>query len=204
MLQNRVDPLGRFIRTSARGLWMGNRGVIHKHKEITSAFKHKAWIICLLQFKERHRTVMMPGRWTELFFMDEATAFAAGHRPCFECRKSDAKRFKSCWIKGNPLHNFTMKTSINLIDEIIHRERIDKKREKVTHERPPTDLPEGTFILINDDLCVFTNGKLHRWTPFGYENSIAMPEVSTVTVLTPRSIVNAFSAGYVPQMAGVL
>jgi hypothetical protein len=84
MLQNRVDPFGNIIRTPARGAWMGNRGVIHdEHKTIRKAFKIKAWITCALQFKGRHREVMTPNRWTELFFLDEATAFAAGHRPCF-------------------------------------------------------------------------------------------------------------------------
>jgi hypothetical protein len=203
MLQNRVDPLGRFISTSARGSWMGNRGVIHKDKQIVRAFKHKAWITCALEFKGKHRTVMMPDRWTELFFLDEATAFAAGHRPCFECRKDDAKRFKSCWIKGNPTHNFTMATSINQIDEIIHHERIDDNKEKVLHERMLVDIPEGTFILLNDEPYIFTQDKFHRWTPFGYENEIGIPEITTFAVLTPHSIVNALRAGYVPQINSV-
>jgi hypothetical protein len=203
MLQNRVDPLGRFIKTSARGSWMGNRGVIHMHKQITKPFKHKAWITCALEFKGRKRTVMMPGRWTELFFLDEATAFAAGHRPCFECRKGDAQRFKSCWLKGNPVHNFNMTTSINLIDAIIHGERIDKEKKKVMHQQVSSDIPEGTFILMNDDAYVFTNSRLHRWTAFGYEDGIPVPEGSTLTVLTPHSIVNAFRAGYTPQIKGV-
>lgn len=201
MLQNRVDPLGRFIKTSARGSWMGNRGVIHKHKEITRAFKHKAWIICTLEFKGRKRTVMTPDRWTELFFLDEATAFAAGHRPCFECRKADAGRFKSCWIQGNPLHHFNMTTSIHEIDEIIHSERIDTEKKKIMHQRMPSDIPDGTFILMNEHPYVLKNSRLHRWTPFGYEDSIAVPEASTLTVLTPHSIVNAFRAGYAPQTA---
>src|SRR5688572_2180120 len=133
MLQNRVDPLGRLIETRARGSWLGNRGVIHnEHKQITRAFKHKAWITCALEFKGRKRTVMSPDRWTELFFLDEATAFAAGHRPCFECRREEALRFKSFWIQGNPEHSFHMKTSIQLIDNIIHSERIDANNKKIT------------------------------------------------------------------------
>lgn len=201
MLQNRVDPLGRLIETSARGLWMGNRGVIHnEHQQIIRNFKHKAWITCTLTFKERKRTVMTPGRWTELFFLDEATAFAAGHRPCFECRKQDAKKFKSCWIMGNPAHNFSMATSINQIDEIIHRERIDDQKKKVVHQHMTEDIPEGTFLLIHDDPFVFSKGRLLQWTPFGYADSIAVPEHSALTILTPRSIVNAFRAGYVPQI----
>src|SRR5450432_2352002 len=103
MLQNRVDPYGEIIRTEARGSLMGNRGVIHDaNQKIVRAFKHKAWIACALQFQGRRRAVMSPNRWTELFFLDETTAFAAGHRPCSECRKENFKKFKQCWIIGNP------------------------------------------------------------------------------------------------------
>jgi hypothetical protein len=200
MLPNRVDPFGNIILTRARGTFMGNRGVIHnKDNQITHAFKHKAWIICVLEFKGRKRTVMAPDRWTELFFLDEATAFAAGHRPCFECRREDATKFKSCWIDGNPEHHFNTKTSIQLIDEVIHRQRIDGDKKKVTHQLLSPDIPEGTFITLNGDPYIFSKQKLHRWTPFGYENTIALPEGSAVTLLTPPSIVNAFRAGYEPQ-----
>ena len=200
MLQNRIDPLGKFIVTSARGSWMGNRGVIHKDKQIVKAFKHKAWITCQLEFKGRERTVMTPGHWTELFFLDEATAFAAGHRPCFECRKIDALKFKSCWIAGNPSHNFNAKTSINRIDEVLHLERIDAKNEKVLHQRISSQIPDGTFVLLGNDPYLFHHRKLYRWTPFGYENGQAAPETTMLAILTPFSVVNAFSAGYVPQM----
>jgi hypothetical protein len=201
MLQNRVDPFGRIIMTDARGAFMGNRGVIHNEdKQITHAFKHKQWIICTLQFKGRRRSVMTPGRWTELFFLDEATAFAAGHRPCFECRKEDATRFKSCWIQGNPSYNFTMKTSIKDIDQVLHRERIDSDKKKVTHQSLPSELPDGTFVSIDEHPCLLNQGRLHRWTPFGYDNSFVLPETEILTVLTPHSVVNAFSAGYRPQL----
>jgi hypothetical protein len=202
MLQNRVDPMGRIIETSARGLWMGNRGVIHnEHKQITRVFKHKAWIICQLSFKERKRMVMSPNRWTELFFLDEATAFAAGHRPCFECRKDDAKRFKSCWIKGNPSYQFNLTTSIGDIDEIIHRERINSVKKKITHQRERSEIADGTFISMDDAPYLFKNDRLHRWTPFGYEDSMAVHNSSTFKILTPNSIVNAFREGYVPQVS---
>jgi len=99
MLQNRVDPLGNIIKTPARGQWMGNRGVIHNDKkEILRPFKLKAWITCKLEFKNWKRQVMTPNRYTELFFLDEATAFGAGHRPCFECRRDDYNLFKSYWL----------------------------------------------------------------------------------------------------------
>lgn len=202
MLQNRVDPFGRFIRTSARGAWMGNRGVIHHDKQITKVFKHKAWITCALEFKGRKRAVMTPGRWTELFFLDEATAFAAGHRPCFECRREDALEFKSRWINGNPVYGFSMTTSIHQIDGIIHRERITDDKQKVTHQSIASDLPQGTFVLVKNDPYVISNDKLHRWTAFGYDESIPIPK-TTLTILTPHSIIQAFRAGYVPQIKGV-
>jgi hypothetical protein len=183
---------------------MGNRGVIHnEHKQITHTFKHKAWITCSLEFKGRKRTVMTPGRWTELFFLDEATAFAAGHRPCFECRREDAQRFKFCWIQGNASHNLSMNTSIKEIDEVIHRERIDSEKKKVVHQRRSSEIPEGTFILFGAAPYIVSKKRLHRWTPFGYEKSITLPQDSFITVLTPNSIVNAFQAGYIPEIARV-
>ncbi len=201
MLQNRVDPFGNIIKTSARGLWMGNRGVIHnEQQEIVKPFKNKAWITCVLEFKGRQRTVMTPDRWTELFFMDEATAFSAGHRPCFECRREDAKEFKTSWIQGNAVHNFTMSTSINEIDEVIHGERIDGAKKKLMHPLSPSEMPDGAFVLWNDEPYLFSKLMLHRWTPFGYEGSFAVPEASMLLVLTPRSIINAFRAGYSPQI----
>src|SRR6187551_1448243 len=150
MLQNRVDRLGRIIKTSARGFLMGNRGVIHnKHKEIIRAFKHIAWIACALEFKGRKRTVMTADRWTELFFLDEATAFAAGHRPCFECRREDANRFKAYWLKGNPAYNFSLKTPIDAIDKILHHERMNEDSSKKMYKTNAGSLPDGTFISNN-------------------------------------------------------
>ena len=127
-LQNRVDPFGQLIRTTARGAWMGNRGLIHnEHQQIIRPFRLKAWITCVLEFKGRHREVMTPNLYTELFFLDEATAFSAGHRPCAECRRADFNLFKAAWVQGNPLYMYNMKTPIGEIDEIMHRERIDMK-----------------------------------------------------------------------------
>src|ERR1700730_14192737 len=101
-LQNRVDPFGRLIRTTARGAWMGNRGLIHnEYQQIVRTFRLKAWITCRLEFKGWYRKVMSPNRYTELFFLDEATAFSAGHRPCAECRREDFNRFKAAWLQGN-------------------------------------------------------------------------------------------------------
>lgn len=202
MLQNRVDPKGQLIQTRARGLWMGNRGVIHnEQKEIVRPFKLQAWITCLLAFKERKFTIMAPGRWTQLFFMDEATAFAAGHRPCAECRRSDFNRFKEYWLLGNPGYGFTNKTLIREIDAILHLERITANKEKVTFEAGPDQLPDGVFVLIGNNPYLLHKGQLHLWTPFGYTDTMTIPAVKQITVLTPRSVVQAFNAGYIPQVA---
>jgi hypothetical protein len=201
MLQNRVDPQGNLIKASARGAWLGNRGQLHGNgKSILRPFKHKAWIICLLEFKNRHRAVMSPGLWTELFFLDEATAFAAGHRPCFECRREDANSFKAAWLTGNPQYGFDKKTSIGKIDDVIHAERIGSDGQKVTFEADIDSLPNGTFILLHEQPYMLANKVIYYWTPAGYKKPQAQPEAETVAVLTPRSVVNAFIAGYLPQM----
>jgi hypothetical protein len=202
MLQNRVDPYGQLIKTAARGYWMGNRGIIHDdHQTVLRPFKLKAWITCKLEFKARKRKVMSPSRYTELFFLDEVTAFAAGHRPCFECRRTDFNRFKSFWLKGNPKYHFNEKTPISEIDEIIHKERIDRHKSKVSYQASLDDLPNGTFVSIDDHAYLVLHRLLFLWSPFGYEKEIAMPETGKLTILTPRSIVNTFRAGYLPQMA---
>lgn len=201
MLQNRVDPQGNIIKTSARGAWLGNRGQLHGDtKTILRPFKLKAWLICVLEFKDRHRKVMAPNLYTELFFFDEATAFAAGHRPCFECRRDDANRFKAAWLKGNPEYGFDHKVLIGKIDEIIHQERIDKNNSKVMFETTVNDLPDGVFVQIDGEPYLVANQMIWRWTPFGYEQGVPLLVSAKLTVLTPRSVVNAFRSGYRPQM----
>lgn len=199
MLRNRVTPRGDIIQTAARGKFMGNRGVIHNEaKEIIAPFKHKAWITCALEFKNRHRKVMTPGRWTELFFLDEATAFAAGHRPCGECRRSDFVRFKAAWIAGNPEFKYNPQTSIKLIDAVLHAERIDGQKKKVTFDDQVSALPDGTFIELENVPFLLFENRVWKWSPFGYEGGARISQSLTVRVLTPRSIVNTFRTGYKP------
>ncbi|RBQ03342.1 hypothetical protein [Pedobacter miscanthi] len=200
MLQNRVNPSGEIIRTPHRGLWLGNRGVLHNEKqEIIRSYKIKAWITCVLEFRGRHREVMQPNRWTELFFLDEATAYAAGHRPCFQCRYEDHQRFKTYWLKGNPEYRFDMKTPVSKIDDILHQERVTSNKIKVTWREKLADLPDGTFVIYQDQAYLLKDTQLHFWTPAGYEKSMPLPDLDKITVLTPKSVVNMFRAGYVPQ-----
>jgi hypothetical protein len=202
MLQNRVDPRGDLIKTTARGTWMGNRGVIHdEHQQIVRPFKLKAWLICLLQFKDRRRAVMTPDRYTELFFLDEATAFSGGHRPCAECRRKAFNRFKTFWIEANPEYGFNERTPIWKIDEILHKERINRSGVKITHSEDAKSLPNGTFILHGNRPFLYADGLFFRWTPEGYDDGIILTTTGKVDVLTPKSVVNTFRAGYKPQMS---
>jgi hypothetical protein len=204
MLQNRVHPSGKLIKTKARGSLMGTRGLLHNDKQqIVRVFKLKTWITCKLEFKGRRRKVMTPNLYTELFFLDEATAFSAGHRPCAECRRESFNLFKQLWLAANPAYGFNIKTPIHKIDEIIHAERIDQNNRKVTFEERISGLPDGTFILVNDEAFLVASKKMYRWTEYGYENSTGLSATAIVTVLTPRSIVNTFRAGYVPQISSL-
>ena len=200
-MQNRINPYGEIIETKARGAWMGNRGQLHNpDKKIVRQDKLKAWLTCLLQFKERHREVMTPNRYTELFFLDEATAFAAGHRPCFECRRADFNKFKTLWIKGNPEYKFSNTTSIEAIDKILHDERMNADGSKKMYTAGFKSLPEGTFIVMNNNAYLIACNNMYLWSADGYTKRKALPGTTKVDVLTPKSIVNTFHTGYVPQM----
>ena len=177
---------------------MGNRGLLHdEHRQIVRPFRLKAWLICVLEFKGRQRTVMTPNRYTELFFLDEATAFSAGHRPCFECRREAANHFRQCWVKGNPSFNFTEKTRIDEIDAVLHRERTGPPD---TYVARVGELPDGTFVSFEDAAHLVVDGSLYPWSPFGYGEPVRSATDAELPVITPRSTVNAFRMGYVPQM----
>jgi len=198
MLQNRVDPFGHIIRTSARGTLMGNRGLLHNEKqEIRRPFKLTAWITCVLEFKGRRRPVMAAGQYTELFFLDEATSFSAGHRPCFECRRAQASAFKTFWLKGNPEYGFNAKTPIKLIDDVLQQERIDQDYKKVTFMEFPDVLPIGTFVIFEHEPHLIRDGMMYRWSAEGYKAAKPFPR-EKLPVLTPKSVVNTFRAGYFP------
>lgn len=200
-MQNRVDPFGQIIDTKARGKWMGNRGRIHNEKkEIICPYKLQAWLTCQLSFKGRKRQIMAANSYTELFFLDEATAFAAGHRPCFECRRGDFHRFKKLWIEANPQYKFSEKTSIREIDKILHGERINADGTKKIYREHLNNLPDGTFISLEERPYLLFKKHLYGWTPYGYEKQNEITINGKVNVLTPLSIVNTFHAGYVPEL----
>ena len=194
-LQNRVDPFGELIATPARGMFYGNRGGRFHRDDRTLGKRRWAsrqWICCVLQFKGRHHPVWRD-RYTALFFLDEVTALAAGHRPCFECRRADARLFAEKWAAGN-------RGGIPRapeMDWVLQRQRLDG-REKRTHEMRIDDLPDGAFIALDGTAFALRGSSLLRWSESGYAEKIARPR-GMAEVLTPPSIVAVLSAGYQPH-----
>lgn len=185
---------------------MGNRGILHNERqEIVRPYKLKAWIICRLRFKDRQRTVMSPGSYTELFFLDEATALAAGHRPCYECRRKRAQAFRTAWAAANPTMANGANTKMGQIDAVLHRERLTnarfiKDRRKKTYTAPIGTLPAGTFIVLEEVPYLLWNGRLYPWTITGYQKPLPRFENQIVNVLTPHSTVGAITKGFVPMV----
>jgi len=197
-LQNRVLPQGFIERHIARGTFMGNRGVLHdRNKELKRLFKTKAWIICLLEFKGRKRELMSPKSYTELFFLDEVTALAAGHRPCAECRRSRYNEFRNAWMEGNKLDGGAAIRAREM-DEVLHRERIEDEN-KVTWRGRLLDLPHGTMFELDEKSYAVCDGKMLEWSFDGYSSAEQETFPDCVDVLTPRSVVNLLATGFRPE-----
>jgi hypothetical protein len=194
-LQNRVSPYGDLFHTPARGTLMGNRGgVIHNDaREIVRRYASRRWIACVLEFKGRWRSVMSPRRYTELFFLDEAVALAAGHRPCAECRRDRYNAFRLAWNAAKP-------PGADEMDAVLQPARIDRQGRKVTWQSPLATLPNGAFIEIDATPWLVWDDALALWTPEGYTRRIARPDARAVTVLTPQPIVECLRAGYAPMV----
>ena len=195
-LQNRVDPFGELIATPARGTMYGNRGGRFHRDDQTLGKRRWAsrqWICCVLSFKGRHHPVWRE-RYTAMFFLDEATALAAGHRPCFECRRADATLFAEKWAqtKGSEF------PYADEMDRVLQAERLDG-RAKRTHTMPIDELPNGAFVAIDATAFALHGTHLLRWSDAGYVEKMSRPRGATVDVLTPPSIVAVIRAGYRPQ-----
>ncbi len=205
--QNRVQPDGTIIATDARGTYMGNRGgpLHNDNQELVRQTSSKGWIICVLEFKGRQRTIMTPGEYTELFFLDEATALAAGHRPCHECRRERALAFRAAVVHDNSLFPHGAQTKFPALDEVLQRERMTeayfiKDRRKRTYLTTIDTLPNGAFIFYNQAFYLIWESEIYRWTPTGYLAPMARPVAENVVVLTPLSTVTALKNGYVPDV----
>ena len=196
-LQNRVTPTGDIIATPYRGLFTGNRGIIHDPatKTLTRRWANQAWLTCVCEFRGRRRTVMGGRSWTELFFLDEATAFAAGHRPCFFCRREDALRFRAAWDAGNG----TTQVLARDIDAVLHRERLAGGKKR-WHPLPTRweQLPDGAMVQAGAESYLVVQGRALAWSPAGYRE--ARSEIREAMLLTPPSTLRAFMAGYRPVL----
>lgn len=184
---------------------MGNRGRLHdagRRLVRHHVGSYRAWVTCVLAFKDRRRLPMTPGRYTELFFLDEATALAAGHRPCAECRRADYRRFKAAWLSGNATLGFDLNTPIEAIDRVLHRDRLSPDGTQCVFRARLDELPDGVFVTWPDlgDPHLVWRGGLWPWSLRGYALPTVRPAPSPVIVLTPRSTVNALRAGYCPMV----
>lgn len=184
--QNRVTPLGDLVADPARGLVYGNRGCLHDASgRIVRRYQVRRWIACRLEFNDRRRhPLLRPGRFTELFFLDEATALAAGHRPCAECRREDFVRFAAHWAERHP-----GEARADAIDLRLHAERIDRRGARRLHELPVASLPDGAFVLRDGEPYVVVGPSLRLWTPRGYTVKVPRPTRGMATVVTPPSLV---------------
>jgi hypothetical protein len=196
-LQNRVNPFGELVAVPARGLFMGNRGgQFHTDARRLTArrWASRQWICCVCDFKGRQRDVW--GRfYTELFFLDEPTALAAGHRPCFECRRPDALRFAEAWRSA---HRLRARPTAPAMDAMLHDERL-AGRAKRMHRRDVESLPDGAFIALDGEAFAVRDSALLHWTPAGYDARRKRPSHTTVDVLTPPAILGALAAGFAPH-----
>jgi hypothetical protein len=199
-LQNRVTPTGEIVADPHRGIFTGNRGIIHDPATKTLLKKRwssPAWLTCVCEFRGWRRKVMGGRSWTELFFLDEATAFAAGHRPCFFCRRDDANRFRAAWEAVNGVTDLRAKE----MDAVLHRERLDGAKKRL-HPLPVplAQLPDGAMVQVGAESFLILQGRALQWSMAGYRR--AERAIGDAMLLTPPSTLRAISAGYRPVLHG--
>lgn len=187
----------------ARGTFMGNRGCLHDEQGyIRRLYQSKRWIICQLDFKGRRRSLMRPGHYTELFFLDEATALAAGHRPCAECMRARFNTFRTLWAQANRELAGEMMPPAPVIDAVLHGERLTPTGQKMTYPEQLARLPTGSFVMLESSTqpyLVFEQTLL-AWQPEGYGPRLIQSGDRIVQVLTPRSVVQTLALGYQPVL----
>ena len=194
--RNRVGPFGELVADPARGAWFGNRGALHDDEgEIRRHHRGIRWTFCRLEFKGRSRELLQPGQYTELFFLDEATAFAAGHRPCAECLRQRFNEFRAHWPEG--------RVRAPELDATLHAARIGGDGAKVTFRAPLGELPDGVIALDprTGAPSLYREDRLWAWSFAGYGDGTEADATTQVEVLTPRPTVQAFAAGFAPQTA---
>ena len=201
-LQNRVTPLSELVAEAGRGLVYGNRGCLHDDEgRIRRRYNGRRWIACRLEFRGWHRSpLLQPGRFTELFFLDEATAFAAGHRPCALCRREDYVRFTELWAELHP-----GQVGADAIDLQLHAERVEPgTRAQLHHEAELNELPDGSFVLHEGAAHLVLDPHLLRWTAAGYASRVPRPTRRQVTLVTPPSLVAVLRSSWEERLVPLL
>jgi hypothetical protein len=197
--RNRVTPLGDIEAFPLRGAWTGNRGILHRDREIVRFHASDLWIVCALEFRGRWRQQWQPGHYTFLFFHDEAVAFAAGHRPCAECRRESYDAYRGSWAEGLGVSV----PSAKQINRQLHGERIIRGSHRHRlHQLPWAELPDGAFVLHDVAPAVVVGDQLSEWTREGYGEPRRRPARGTARVITPPSTIAALRAGYPVQIDG--
>jgi hypothetical protein len=199
-LQNRVTPTGEIVADPGRGTLTGNRGCLHTPdgRLGVSRWRSKLWICCTLDWRGRRRDPMPPGRWTMLFFLDEATGFAAGHRPCAYCRREDYLAFGEAWRRARGLERRPKAVEL---DAVLHAERVESRsRRQLTRPARAGDLPDGVIVRSGAVVGLVAGGLLLPWSFAGYRAPVALPDGEPVDLLTPPSIVDAIRCGYRPGL----
>jgi hypothetical protein len=197
-LQNRVTPFGELVAIPQRGMFIGNRGIIHDPATkalLNRRWATKTWLVCSCEYKGIHRDVWAGRSWTELFFLDEAVALAAGHRPCFEFRREAAQRFRDAWTaaKGGA------RPSAKVMDAVLHEERLERGHKRVHRiPAPLAALPDGAMVVAAGAAFLLHSGRAYRWTNDGYAPPAQLPHADGL--LTPPSTVMALGAGYRPAL----
>jgi len=198
--RNRVTPFNELVALPDRGLFMGNRGCLHDASgAIRRRWAGRTWICCLTRFKGRRRALMQPGRYTELFFLDEATALAVGHRPCAECRRDRYEAFRAAWGRAQAADGpgSGKDWRAPAIDRVLHAARIGAGRWTAD----PTRLPDGAMIVRPDDpnAWLVLGDRILRWSMSGYDAARVRPH-GPVDVLTPEPLVAVLREGYSPHL----
>jgi len=202
-LQNRVTPFGEIVAVEPHGTLMGNRGCLHDAaRRVTKTSARVAWVTCQLEWNGIQRTIMAPGKYTELFFLDEATALAAGHRPCGDCRAERLVEFEQAWAAGVEGRQGEAALVQN-IDPVMKLDRVDRKGAQRRFTARAGGLPDGVMVQLPEEEGIARlkwRGQYLKWSPVGYGSPRTVEEKTTVTVLTPACTVKVLAAGYVPEV----
>lgn len=194
---NRVSPMGDIVATPIRGAYTGNRGILHTGREIVRFHASDLWITCALRFRCRWREQWLPGRYTHLYFHDEAVSFAAGHRPCGECRRAAYNDFRAAWAAGLSVAPPSART----MNRQLHGERIVRRtRRRLLHVQEWAGLPDGAFVWQEGMTALVLGDELVEWTLDGYGARRRRPVNGSVEVITPPSTLAALRADYPVQI----